>query len=145
MRVPRLIFSWYLRIVAAVFLGLLGRDLFLEASKVSRRVLEGLVLVALMIIFGIASWVARRECESARVKGRFWTILASLLSLCLSIGIPFLISLEAGWGFWYLQIVFGLPTLIGVAGLIAFSSPDSDVAMFTDRLLNRFLPRAQTE
>ena len=136
MRVPRLIFSWYLRIVAALFLGLLGRVLFLEAFQLSRRVLEGIVLVTLMIIFGIAGWVARRESESAKVKGRFWTILASLLSLCLSLGIPLLISLEAGWGFWYLQIAFGLPTLIGIVGLIAFLTPGGTVTRFTDRMID---------
>ena len=33
MRMPRVIFSWYLGIMAAVFLGLLGRTLFLEVFQ----------------------------------------------------------------------------------------------------------------
>lgn len=136
MRVPRLIFSWYLRIMAAVFLGLLGRTLFLQASWGARRIIEGTILFTLIICFGIASWVARRECDSAQVKGRFWTTLASLVSLCLSLGIPLLISYEAGWGFWYLQIVFGVPTVFGLVGLIAFLTPGGTTARYTGRMID---------
>jgi hypothetical protein len=135
MRIPRLIFSWYLGVMAAVFLGLLTRIVFPPEPQTRPMILRGMALFALTAIFGIAAWVARKGIDSAEVKGRFWTTLAGLLSLSLSIGIPLIIRLEAGWGFWYLQIAFGLPTVLGLVGLMAFLTPGGPAAMRIEKMI----------
>jgi hypothetical protein len=57
---------------------------------------------------------------------RSFVIAACLANLAVSIAVPLLIYYRWGAGaFWQWECLFGLPTAIGVAGLMFFSPPDS--------------------
>jgi len=74
------------------------------------------------IIFGIATHVAARGRLTAGVVGKVWAILASLLSLLFTVGFPFYYIREGGASaFWSMEEFFGIPTALGIAGLVVFS------------------------
>ena len=77
---------------------------------------------SLGIVFGVATHVAARGRLTAKLDGKAWTISASLLSLLITIGFPFYYIKHGGASaFWSMQEFFGIPTALGIVGLVAFS------------------------
>jgi hypothetical protein len=127
MRILRIVLSWYFAILFLIFLRVTfdtyGDILRTFHRQGASRLLFNLLIqesvaAVLVIIFGMSSWTIWRKKASARG----WAIIASLLDLMISIGVPLLYyHVQGARAFWQLECVFGLPTAIGAAGLVAFS------------------------
>jgi hypothetical protein len=86
-------------------------------------VIRHLIPAISAIIFGIAADVAARGRLTAKISGKAWTISACLLSLLFTAGFPFFYLRHGASAFWSMQEFFGIPTGLGIAGLMAFSFP----------------------
>lgn len=127
MRRLKLFFWWYFLILATIFLTIPLADIWfgtrnLGAKNAHISPIVDLVSFVLGIIFIIASWIAWRDKASERARGWKWMMLASLLSVLISIGSPLLYSYARGAGaFWQAERIFGIPTAIGIIGLVVFA------------------------
>jgi uncharacterized membrane protein len=127
MRILKLLVWSYFFILSTIFLTIPFADIWfgthtLGAKKVHVSPIVDLVSSVLGIIFLVASWLAWRDRASERAQGWKWMILASLLSMLMSIGSPLLYSYGRGVGaFWQAERIFGIPTAIGIVGLVVFS------------------------
>ena len=126
-RFLRFVLRWYFAIL--FFVCLTGtfeavRDAILgehNSRSLLSQVLHVSIPLALAAIFGMASLTIWLERDSAKA----FVIAACLANLAVSISVPLLIYYRWGAGaFWQWECVFGLPTAIGVAGLVFFSPPD---------------------
>lgn len=136
MRLTRLVFRvfycWYFALLSMIFCAVtlwnaLPRTQVPDAGlrRPVSALATGSICAVLGTIFGVAAWAAFQERASPVMRRRGWLIAASLLSLLGSIGIPVLYWCAQGVGtLWYSERVFGLPTIVGVAGLIAFTRPN---------------------
>jgi hypothetical protein len=132
MRVLKLVLSHYFFFLTVISLAvLLGeiRQAMHGQNTLGPRLnplVEYFVPVLLAVIFGTACWAALLQAISTRVWewGKIWATLASVLSLLITAGVPVLYLIHEGSrAFWYLECVFGIPTAIGIAGVVAFSRP----------------------
>lgn len=130
----RLFFCWYFASLAMIFLcGTLacvlpkshgGDGLDRPGNPLAGGLVVSVYLV-LTIIFGVAGWTAFRDSTSAIMRRRGWMVIASLLNLLISTGIPlFYWHAEGVTAFWSLAGLFEFPAVVGGAGLIAFTHPN---------------------
>jgi hypothetical protein len=123
MRLLRIVFILFYAFLSMLFFNLTciyGVEIFKNHS-ISWTFLGQFIRIAILIVFavvfGIAWWVLWRKRDSVRI----WGIVASIINLFISVGVPIFFCRVEGMGaFWMLECVFGLPTLIGVIGLVMF-------------------------
>jgi hypothetical protein len=127
MRMLKLVLFWYFATVSMMLLTAPFFDLK-SAIRVHRALQPSLwlsatdiVCFALAAIFAVASWNAWPTKFNAKRGQRAWILTASLLSLLISIGLPFLyLFAPRSHSFWYLEGIFAVPTILGLMGLGAF-------------------------
>lgn len=127
MRIFRYLLSLCFGILAMVFLrGTFGDAPGTVHSQVVSQqrpmsLTETAVLIGLAVVFGVAWWTILREKASAGG----WAIAASVLNLLICIGVPLLYCRTGNLSaFWQLERVFGIPTAIGIAGLVVYLRPN---------------------
>jgi hypothetical protein len=123
MRLIRIILCWYFWCLSVIFIGMAHREIHEAIHGENASLPLPIQILAVSIppifvaVFGMAWWTVWRKRSSARV----WAVTACITNLAFSIGIPLLYFYAQGANsFWWMESIFGLPTVIGIAGLIVF-------------------------
>jgi hypothetical protein len=118
------VFFVYLLALALIFA--VGAVAWLIPSAPTPQGDPGRLLIArplyglLALLFGFAAWTALRDRRSYHERARRVLFMASLLSLVITLGLPVVLGRGLRRAALSIECVFGLPTLIGVGGVIVF-------------------------